>query len=177
MNTLSTKLIVILLSTTTVLFALIFVYAMYDIEKKNKQTSALLVTAQERAGQELLIQAIRITQNSAKGEISSLDDLVLRERELVTLIEDLEGLGKRLGLEVRTLSVSAGEQPSSGGAVSGEPRRVGLSIEAVGSWDGAVNFLKAIETLPQRVMISETNLAKRSDDWYVKADFALYIFD
>lgn len=181
MKTPNTKILITALSALSLLFIIVLAYGIYDIRAKNAQASTLLREAEKRAGQELINQSIRITENNVKEELALLDNLVLREEKLVALIEDLEASGKRLDLEVRTLSVSTKETQSEPQGKQGRPnnasKEVLLSLEATGGWDGIINFLRVTENLPYRIMISETNLAKRSDDWYLKISFSLHLFD
>jgi hypothetical protein len=57
------------------------------------------------------------------------------------------------------------------------PKVVKLKIEAMGSWQGTVTMLEAIQSLPYLVTISEASLLKGEKSWELELDMGINIFN
>ena len=167
-----TKSLLTTLVVTAVVLLAVLVIGVYNIRDKNNKTSELLNLADEAAEAGVLVQSIRILQNDAREDLESFDKLILSNDKLVPLIEDIEKTGRGFDLETNILSV--GEVGKSG---SVEPQTLRIALEAQGSWSGELSFLKAIESLPYRVMIEETDFQKKETGWHLKVVLALHLFN
>jgi Tfp pilus assembly protein PilO len=167
----NTKLALIIFSFLALVLAISLSFDIYNIRAENKETSNLLNVADQVAEERVLIQSIKVAQNNAKEDITALNNLVLTTDKLVPTIESIEEAGRALGLEVEIISVA-----QIANTRAGQPQKINLVIEADGSWSGAISFLYALESLPHRVIIDETNFTKREDGWHARITLALYSF-
>ena len=164
--------ILLTISTLTFLVLLgLVAFAVYEIEKRNKETAILVDEARRVSVTGGTIQAVKVIQSNAKEELEAFDELVLVGDKLVPLIDKIERSGRELGLETSTASV---ERIVGEGA---EPDLIRLTIEADGSWSGGFAFLQALENLPTRVMISDSSLNRTGDGWHLKVVLLLHSFD
>lgn len=170
MNNSKTLLVAVSLVSVTLLAILVF--GVYSIQVKNEKTSALLNSADSSAETAVLVQSIRAVQKSAGEDIQALEGFVLTESKLVPFIESIEKTGQVLGLDTNILSV---EETVS--KKLGEPKIVRIVIEAKGSWSGTLSFLRAIESLPHKVMIEESSFSKEETGWRLRIVLSLYSFD
>lgn len=139
---------------------------------KNKETSKLLNLADSTAESKLLVQNIRTVQNDAAEEIKSFDNIVLSDDKLVSFIENIENLSRARSLEISIASVDKVEDKKAL-----EPHLVRIVMETQGSWSDNFAFLRAIESLPYRVMIESSNFAKEEDTWRLRITLILYVFN
>ena len=118
-------------------------------------------------------------QKNAAEDIAAFDSLTLSGDNLVPLIEDIEGAGQTLGLDTKIVSVGKIEDKKSV-----EPDIIRIVMETQGSWAPTLSFLRAIESLPHRVMIDESILSRdeigpagNGASWRLKIVLSLYSFD
>src|SRR3989344_2641057 len=98
-------LLILILSIIFVAPAATFVFGVYEVLSKNKETSKLLNQANHDTEVEALVQSIKLAQNSATADIKAFDDLVFSSDKLVILIENIEGAGRAFGLDINISSV------------------------------------------------------------------------
>ncbi|KKQ82937.1 MAG: hypothetical protein UT07_C0014G0013 [Parcubacteria group bacterium GW2011_GWB1_38_8] len=162
--------IMVLVLISTTLF-IVLVLGVYIVRLKNNNTSELLNTADNFTETNALVQSIRIAQRSASEDIESFNNFVLSEDKLVPLIESIEEVGRKFGLETDITSVKGTEEELV------EPHIISIAVETKGSWVSVMSFLHAIESLPNRVMINESSFYKEDDDWNSIIILSLYSFD
>lgn len=170
MNKSSTQFFLITLGIIFFVLSAILSWGIYKIETNESETQALIQRVDTRAHDDLLIQTLRNARSSAPAEVEAFEKAVLKEKDLVRLIESLEAKGRSLGLKVETLSVDKVE------GKSGEPDQIKITIQTDGAWSAGNVFLHVIETLPYRVMISDLSTAKAETGWHSKISFLLYVF-
>lgn len=139
----------------------------YNIRAKNKETSRLLNQADEAAEVGVLVQSIRLIQNNAREDLEAFEELALSDSKIVPLIESIEKAGQSLGVKTEIASVEKTD----------EPQQLNLIIETEGSWAGTLSFLKAIESLPHRVMVKSVNVSKDESLWSATIALSLYLFN
>ena len=145
---------------------------LYQTMAKSKQSMNLLVEANRIARERDSAQLIKIVQNETAEDLVSFNKIILSREKLVPFIDNIEELGRKLNLKADTLSVgNSGNQQSPG------PEVITLTIESEGSWGSTITFIKAIENLPQRVIIKSVDLSKSESGWRLKITFSLYLFD
>ncbi|MFZ2763797.1 MAG: hypothetical protein WAX80_02045 [Minisyncoccia bacterium] len=166
------KSLLVILSLMSVVLLTVLVLGVYDIKLKNKETSELLNLADNAAELEILVQSIRAIQSEAGKDLATFDSLVLSESKLVPLIESIEGVGRAVGLDVEIVSVGENEDPGASFA-----QIVRIVVETRGSWASSLSFLRAVESLPNRVIVDETTLSKQEDGWNSRIVLSLYSFD
>lgn len=168
----NSKLILMTLSLLLLIIIATIIFAVYDIRAKNKETSILLNEADHVSEVRNLFQSIRTAQNNAKEDLADFNNLLLSSDYLISLIEDIERAGRTLGLETSIISVGkveAKESPQSD--------MINIVMETQGSWAPTLSFLRTIESLPYRVMISESGLSKVDSSWRLRVILSLYLFD
>jgi hypothetical protein len=135
--------------------------------------SELTNLADQHTEIEALDQSIRIQQSSISGELVIFDRLVLSDNNLVSLIESIENVGKALALDAHIVSVVGKKQDVK----STEPEKVTIVVEARGMWAPVFSFLHALESLPYRVMVSDTSLVKEGESWHLRITLLFYLFN
>lgn len=168
----NSKLPLTILSLVSASLLVVFTLGIYNIRVENKETRELLDLADHVAEVRILAQSIRMVQNDAEQDLEAFDDLVLSGDKLVSLIESIEGAGRALGLDTNILSVGKIEDKKSV-----EPDVVRIVMETQGPWASTLSFLRAIESLPHRVMIEESSLSKEEVGWRSRIVLSLYSFD
>ena len=177
----SKLLLVVILSILLIVLSTVFIFVAYDVWSKNQKTSELLSQANHDAEVEVLVQSIRLVQNSAAEDIQAFNDMVLSSDKLVVLIENIEGAGRALNLDINISSVGNVEEKKpvaeTGSKNATQPHMISISIETQGSWASTLSFLRAIESLPHRVMIDGVTLSKGETRWQSRINLSLYLFD
>lgn len=175
----NSKLLLAALSLVSIILLAVLILGTYNIQLKNKEASELLNLADEVAETKILSQSIRMMQSNSAEDIAAFDSLTLSGDNLVPLIEDIEGAGQTLGLDTKIISVGKIEDKKSV-----EPDIIRIVAETQGPWAPTLSFLRAIESLPHRVMIDESSLSRNeigpaSDgaSWRLKIVLSLYSFD
>lgn len=151
------------------LFALLL-FGFYRIYLENRETARLLTLAGEGERREILNEQIKALREKSSAEIAAFETLGLSTETLVPTIESIEAAGRALGLETEITSVErAGPE--------GAPAQVKISVESRGSWRGSFSLLKALESLPQKVVIERALLSKTAAGWRSQIDLSLQSFD
>ncbi|GEM_PF-2500432 len=163
----------------SVVLLVVLVLGAYNIQSKNQKILELLDLADEAAESRTMAQSIRVLQSNAAEDLATLDNLTLSDDKLVPLIEDIEGMGRALGLETNIVSVGKAEDKKSA-----EPDIIRIVMETRGSWAQTLSFLSAIESLPHRVMMEELGLSRAETgsagnrvSWRLRTVLSLYSFD
>lgn len=148
------------------------VFTVYEIRTKNKETSRLLNESNEVFERKELAQSVREIKTSAAEDVVAFENLILVDEKLVSLIESIEAEGKALGLDTKIVSVAKIESKKPE-----EPVLIKMIIQAEGDWTPTLSLLRAIESLPYKVMMEESNLLKVEDVWQLRTTFFLDSFN
>jgi len=169
----------ITLTFISVVLLVVLILGAYNIQSKNQKIPKLLNLADEAVESRALAQSIRVLQNNAAEDLAAFDSLTLSDDKLVPLIEDIEGMGRALGLDTSIVSVGKIEDKKSV-----QPDIIRIVMETRGSWTQTLAFLSAIESLPHRVMIEELGLSRveaspagNGASWRLRTVLSLYSFD
>ncbi len=168
----NSKLLLTILSLISIILLAVLILGTYNIQLKNKEASELLNLADEAAEAKILSQSIRMMQSNSAEDIAAFGSLTLSGDNLVPLIESIEGAGQTLGLDTKIVSVGKIEDKKSV-----EPDIIRIVMETQGPWASTLSFLRAIESLPHRVMIDESSLSRDEVGWRLKIVLSLYSFD
>ncbi len=165
------KLTTLILTLITIGLILLTLFNIYKIRKQNEETSLLLTQVEEMAGESASAQAIRSSRNKASEEIERFESIALTEDKLVSTLESIESIGKALSLTTDIVSVEKEE------VTSGNHYKVSLLVETEGEWSSSLQFLKALESIPNRVLVDEVHFEKEEDVWTSRIGISLYIFN
>lgn len=166
----STKLSLTVLSLAALFLAGLLVLDWRNIKSKNIETAELLSAAGATTQAENEAESIRVFQREAKDDIASLEALTLNSQRLVGLIESIEEAGRTLNLDLEIASVEKKEGEGQA------PELLRIAVNAKGSWGSAYALLKAVESLPHRVMIESVGLVKSGNAWEETLVFSLHSF-
>ncbi len=167
----NTRLRLIVLSVIALLLLGFLGFDLYNIRAKNDTTSKLLTLADQEAEEKILVQSIRLIQNNAREDIEAFEGIVLSDDGVVRMIESVERAGQSLGLETEIISVE-----KTGEETLDNPQKIRLVIESNGLWAATFSYLRAIESLPHRVMIEKVDFSKGKDVWHSRIALSLYLF-
>ena len=175
----NSKSFLVILSTISVILFAILIMGVYRIRVMNKESSELLELSEHSAQTRILDQSIRVAQNMSAEDLSALELLTLSEDKTVSLIENIENVGRALGLETDIASIDEIK-----GSSFPEPKTIRIVVETGGSWTRTVSFLHAVESLPYRVMIRESDFSKievgpdgATTNWKSRIILELHSFD
>lgn len=164
----NSKLTLWILAFITLIMVCLFVLDIYHIRSENKETSRILLEAEKAANEESLAQSVRSFQNTASSELLELDTIAVSDKNLILALEKIESISNRLGLSSEIKAVDELEE--------GEPR-VRITLESTGSWSGIYSLLRAIESLPYRVMLEKSTLSDGELGWQSTITLSLYLFN
>lgn len=186
MKNLATKSFMVLLGIISIFLICVVVFGVYYIKNKSIHTSEITQKVEESSNNSLLVQSINSSDNKTSNELEDLEKLSLSQEKLVGFIENLEGLAKSMNLDIKIISVDS--EPGKG---ADNPDKIHFKIETSGSWSNNMKFLHAIEYLPFRTMISNTDLSSKgtnnnlnfatttsvgTNNWKLNTDLAVYSF-
>lgn len=169
----STKLSLVFASAILVVLLALLVFGVWSMRDKNRDAYELTHLVEDASAAEALLQHVRSIRNSSAEDIAILEALILRESGLVALMENIQGTGRALGLETDIVSVSETETSGESDLV-----QIRIAIETRGSWAGNLSFLRALESLPHRVMMEDTSIRKEDETgWVSHIVLLLYVFN
>lgn len=163
-------LIVSLVVSLVLLSGLVLI--VYSIVVKNREASELINTADRIGEATILAQSVETIRAQAGADLDALDRLALSSDKLIFLIESVEEAGRDLGLNINISSVERVEDKKST-----EPPVFRMMLDTRGSWLSTFVFLKALESLPYRVMMDEINLSRAEIGWQSKIILSIHTFD
>ena len=145
---------------------------LYRIREDGQESARLLGEVDSVAGERATAELIKDIRVDAEAEINYFESLALMDTGIVSVIESIEDAGRLLGLSTKTLSVE--KVPESDGS---KIQKVTLVVETKGTWSGVFSYLKALESLPQRVSISGIEMSKELDGWHSSITLSLFAFE
>jgi len=152
------------------LLTLLFFYTK-SISGENAETAKLITSSGQMEEAERAAQLVRSIRASSGADIASFESLVLTSERLVPFIESIESAGRALGVDLEIASVDKKDE-GEGSALE----RIRMVVKASGSWSGTYSLLKAIESLPYRVMIENVSLTKNDSAWEEAITLSLNAF-
>ncbi len=166
-----TRLTIWLLSFAALALLALGLLDLRKVRVKNREASSLSALVEEKSEEEAVVQSVKSVRQRAGAEVEAFENLTLTNDTLVPTIELIEKGGRSLGLSVEIASVEKAEGTTS------EPSKVSIVIETKGSWAGTLSFLKAIESLPHRVIVDNTYFSKEGGLWRSSISVSLYSFN
>lgn len=143
----------------------------YRIAKNHEQIKVLISGVNDIQSKELLAGSIRNIQNTAKDDLSALQDESIPDGKIVNVIEKIESTGRAMHLDITTKSID-----KEGEATGNAPQKIRIVLGTSGSWSATYLFLLALENLPYRFSFESVNLNKGETAWDADITFALYNF-
>lgn len=170
MNSINTQIRLISLSLVALALLAFIALNWLKIKNENLETTQILIAsgATEKAQREA--QTIRNIQISAADDLEAFEKIILTDEKLVPLIENIEETSRILRLDLEITSVEKSLESE------GEPQIIRMAINVEGAWSDIYNFLKAIESLPYRIMIEQVSLEKSGTKWSETLSFSIHSF-
>jgi hypothetical protein len=147
-------------------------FNIYRVYSQNRATSLLLEEANQNATEDNLVSSVKKLKMGAAEEIEAFEKLVFTSDKIIEAIEELEFLGRSLNVKVEVTHVEEVEKIPE---TEGKGLRVALNAD--GSWSGLFTWLKALESLPYRVMFDQVNFTKTELGWRVTVVMFIPTFD
>jgi hypothetical protein len=167
----NTKSILVLFSLLSLVLFGVLSMGFYKIRIKNEETYKLLNTVSQADQAEILAQTIEAARTKAALDLETLNKLTFEEAKTVSLIEDVEQAGRDLGVRTQINAVNKTSLPNSP-----ELELFKMTIEARGTWQNTFSYLKALESLPYRIVMENTNLKKEENEWVLRIVMGLHSF-
>jgi hypothetical protein len=164
----------LLITTSVIVLSLLGLlsFNIYRVYSQNRATAQFLEEANQKAIEDNLISSVRKLKAGAAPDIEAFETLVFTSDKIIEAIEKLELLGRSLTVEVEITHVEEVEKlPDTDG------KGLRVALNAQGSWAGLFTWLKALESLPYRVMFDQVNFSKQEGGWRVTAVMFIPTFD
>jgi len=168
----NSKLTLIALGSAVLLTLAVFIFALRYLENKNEKILSQNEEVNELLVEKSLAESLTTLEKTSGPELQAFEALVLTEQGLVPLIEDLEGKGRNLGLDLEVVSVDKEKSESLPEGVE----ILKIAIKAQGSWSSTYALLKSIESLPHLVTFDKVNFHKEGGSWNLEVAFSTHIF-
>ncbi len=169
----NSKLLLILSALLAIFLLGVLGFGVWSVRDKSQEASELLLEAEHIAEVEVLMQFVDKVQEDAVVELATFNGLTLSSDKLVPLIESIEEVGQGLGLDVKIVSVDRVEDKKKPEIIP----TFRIATEGTGSWNANYAYLKAIESLPARVMLESVNIYKNEEEWQSRIVMSLHSFD
>lgn len=141
-------------------FVIIFVFL--DIKSKNENIFKLedeLSSQTEKSQYLLKMQKI---VRDANNSIDQIDSSILKSDGGVKIIEDVENLAEKNGLEVKIEAITIEEIPFTNDS---DIMAFKIKAKTKGSWSGTYNFISELESLEEKIKINRFVLNLTTDDF------------
>ncbi len=165
--------VVLLLSSVMVLgLTLLFSFGLYRIASQHRKANELAGPSLGEMTRQTSFQSLRAIQNISRGDVAILEKAVVSQDKTVAVLESLERAGRSLGTEVKITSVERVESlgtPATGG--------LKVDLDSRGTWSKNFALLRAVESLPYRVIFKEVSLVKEGSSWVLGLSILLPTFN
>ena len=171
MNT-SRKFAIITLSILALVLLGALSLGFWIVRGKNQEMSELQNLAQLAEEADNLSNLVRSISSTHASELETLEQIILRKDRVVLLIESVEQAANSLGIIAEITSVN--EKAEEGNKLS----VIEMNIDANGTWSQNLAFLKALESLPYRVMFGRTDIKSAEEGgWTSSITLSVHAFD
>lgn len=160
-----------ILSFAALALSALLVFDYLNIRAESREIARLESLSGETEQREAAARALRALQTSAGGEIEAFENLTLSNESLVPFIESIEEMGRALDLDIKIASVEKKDEGEGG------TQRIRMVIQAEGGWRGIFTLLKAVESLPYRVMIENVSQTQSDFAWSETITLSLHSFN
>jgi len=156
----SLKKIIIILVIFAIAVFVIFAYILINIKKKNENISNLRNKLISSSVDSKYLESMQLMLSSANDSISQIDSSILKSDGDVLIIETIEQLAKKNGLEATIDSIAVEDLVSLG-----DSGMTTLKIRAKtsGEWTQIYNFISELTALPYKIRIEGFSLVNNPD--------------
>lgn len=156
----SLKKIIIILVIFVIIISAIFAYVLINIKNKNENISELHNKLISSSVDSKYLESMQNMVNSADASISQIEASILKSDGDVLIIEKIEQLAKKNGLEVAIDSIAVEDLASLG-----DSGMTTLKIRAktIGAWTQVYNFISELVALPYKIRIEGFSLVNNPD--------------
>lgn len=160
-----------MLALTALGLMALLVFSFYQIFSMNRETARLMALAETTEKEKELAKTISNLRENANADIAAFESLGLSTEKLVPTIESIEAAGRALGLDTEITSVK--REGKEGSAL----QVIKISLDSSGPWKGNFSLLKALENLPQRVIVESARLSQTESAWRSEIVLSLQSLD
>jgi len=152
----------IIMGLMAIFFLGVFGVEFYLLSNTEAQIAKATEGADTRIGSDSRARSILSLQQSSKEELEVVEGAILDRSDLADLLENLQKTGVDMGLLVTISSVSGdpGKTPTPG-----SPETVRVSLEARGTWESGLAFMRLIENLPYKLAVEKAGLMVDDGKW------------
>jgi Tfp pilus assembly protein PilO len=147
----------ILVFTVFLAFASVVFYILFfnNIKEKNNTISAIANDIDIAIQKETKLKSVKDIIKDTKQGREKIDTYFIKDDEIINFIEEIEKIGRDIGVDVEIISVSISDSKLQQDNIS---ELLNLSLEAQGQWGRVFHFLAFIENLPFKINILTMNL-------------------
>lgn len=143
---------IIILTTASIVFYILF---FNTIKNKNKEISLILNVTDTAIQREIKLKSVDEIIKDTEYERKKLDTYFVADDSIVDFIEDIEELGRYVGIDIEIASVNIDNDLKTEDAIS---EILNLNIETKGKWEDIFYFLSLIEKMPFKIDIEKADL-------------------
>lgn len=162
---------IIFLSVLTVILFGVLGYSQIWISGAKERAAEALARADALSGNDSFTRSVRNLQSSATAEIATIQDAAIVRNDLIALIESLEESGEIMDLEVSIASITTDPVQATT-----TPQTVQMVVDAKGSWQSNLSFIKILQSLPVKAEIENASLSFSNGSWRSGATLKITIF-
>ena len=144
------------------LTGLLFGFLSYSIMRERGTVASLETKLASEKTKELSLKAARLLLADMGDGAPGLGSYYLGAEGVAPFIEEIEGIGRKAGIETLLIH-SVTLQPLAAGSIA-SMEELRLAVQAEGDWGEAVRFLSMLESLPLPVSFSSVTLEKRQGE-------------
>ncbi|MEX1120220.1 MAG: type 4a pilus biogenesis protein PilO [Candidatus Paceibacterota bacterium] len=166
----NTHIKLIITALATLAMVIVYTALFLSIKNKNNQISILENQVDIEVRKDQRLHSIKQVISDVGEEIKRVDTYLISEDGVVELLEDLESLGRTVGVTVGVNSVSVDK------ADAGLPYEL-LRIDFVarGGWRNIIQLVSLLETFPRGLTIERMHIERSATSglWQVNASFGV----
>lgn len=142
--------IIIILALLIVAVSVLFYFVASGIKSKNENIAKLKSDLSVRASEKEYLFSMQNMLNKVDTSISQIDSSVLSSDGDVSIIENIEQIAKKNGLDVSIDSLSIEDLPST---LNSGMTTLKIRAKTEGNWSSIYNFVYELSSLPYKIKI------------------------
>lgn len=132
----------------------VYGYLFFVITDKNKETAALYLTSHQQSSDKEKIQGLARMLKESENDRKKLSEYFVTKTNAVAFIEQIEKIGKDVGVGLTVNSVS--DAAKDKGSIE-------LSFSATGSFPDMYRLIALVESMPYKVTLKKMDMQRAGD--------------
>lgn len=151
----TTKQILALTMILAIASVVFYVLFFNNVKGKNETISTIINDIDIAIQKETRLKSAKDIIKDTETGRGKLDTYFIDNEEIIDFIEEIEKIGRDIGVEIEIISVSISDSKIQRDNIS---EVLNLDLKAEGKWSSVFHFLALIEKMPFKINISKINL-------------------